>query len=257
MKTAFLKTPLEPVLLAGFWAFSARNDLSPSVALRRVVAHVLNQAGYVVDDYDPSSERTNDYAQWARRRREKIELDGATPVLIARVPQGMKDAFGRYAAARDETSSSALLSLVKHVVKSAHIEGGEMSPPKAPPLRAERVTVRLSTEEVAAAEPFAEEFGGLREWIVALVRSKIRPDAPQFTQEEAKALYESNRELWAIGRNVNQIAHAINLDMQQAGHLVGSAAKVRELEDLRAAIDRHTAKVIQLCNASFDRWTSE
>jgi hypothetical protein len=56
---------------------------------------------------------------------------------------------------------------------------------------------------------------------------------------------------------VNQIAHAINLDMQQAGHLVGSAAKVRELEDLRAAIDRHTAKVIQLCNASFDRWTSE
>lgn len=256
MKTHFLKTDVEPTLLAGFWAFSARNDLSPSVALRRVVSHVLAQSGYEVDDYDPSTERSNDYQQWARRRKN-IDERGTEPCVKARVTAGMKAAFDRYASARNMTASVALKALVQHVVRSAQIDTASITPPKPPPLRSERIAVRFSLEEIQAIEPMAVEFGGVREWIVALVRSKIRPDAPQITLDEAKALYESNRELWAIGRNVNQIAHAINLDMQQAGHLVGSAAKIRELDHLRAAIDSHTAKVLQLCNASFDRWTSE
>jgi hypothetical protein len=252
VKTTFLKTSLEPALLAGFWAFSARNDLSPSVA-----AHVLSQAGYEMDDYDATTERTNDYAQWARRRREVIDLTGAHPVLIARVPPGMKKAFDSYASARNTKSPDALLALVKHVVKSAHIDMGELTPPKAPSLRAERVTVRFSTEEMEEAAKLAEPFGGVREWIVALVRSRVRPGAPQFALAEVQALYESNRELWAIGRNVNQIAHAMNLDMQQAGRLEGSAVRVKELEALKAAIDAHTARVVTLCNASFERWGAE
>ncbi|MET0413017.1 MAG: plasmid mobilization relaxosome protein MobC, partial [Polyangiaceae bacterium] len=231
--------------------------LSPSVALRRVVAHVLAQAGYEIEGYDPSTERTNDYAQWARRRRQQIELEGAHPVLIARVPPGMKEAFDRYASARNDSAPSALLTLVKHVVKSAHIEVGELTPPKPPALRSERVTVRFSTDEMEAAGKLAEEFGGVREWIVALVRSRLQPDAPQFTLAEVQALYESNRELWAIGRNVNQIAHAMNLDMQQAGRLEGSVGRVRELDALKAAIDAHTARVVALCNASFERWGTE
>lgn len=256
MKTHFLKTPVEPELLAGFWAFSARNDLSPSVALRRVVAHVLSQSGYEVDDYDPSTERTNDYQQWARRRKA-IEERGSEPFVKARVTAGMKDAFDRYASAKNATPAAGLKALVQHVVRSAQIDAGEMTPPKAPPLRSERVTVRFSTEEIQALQPLAQEFGGVREWIVALVRSRIRPGAPQFTLKEVQALYESNRELWALGRNVNQIAHAMNLDMQQSGRLEGSVAKLRELESLKADIDRHTARVLTMCNESFSRWSDE
>lgn len=257
VKTAFLKTPLEPSLLAGFWGFCAQNDLSPSVALRRVVSHVLAQAGYEIEDYDPAKERTNDYTQWARRRRERIEMDGAHPVLIARVPPGMRSAFERYSAARDSTASQELHALVRHVVRSAKIEAGELEPPKAPALRSARVTVRLSELEMRGAEELATDFGGVREWIVALVRAKVYADQPQLSLNEVATLYESNRELWAIGRNINQIAHAINLDMQQAGRLQGSAVRLRELETLKASIDAHTAKVVAMCNASFERWRDE
>ena len=254
MKTHYLKTPVEPELLAGFWAFSAGNDLSPSVALRRVVAHVLAQAGYEIDDYDSSAERTNDYEQWARRRKAVADR-GTAPFVKARVTAGMKEAFDRYASARNMAPAAALKALVQHVLRSARVDTTKISPPKPPPIRSERVTVRFSTSEMKAMRLLAKEFGGPREWIVALVQSRIRPGAPQFTLQEVQALYESNRELWALGRNVNQIAHAMNLDMQQAGRLEGSAARVRDLESLEAAIDRHTAHVLALCNESFARWT--
>ena len=256
VKNRYLKTPVEPELLAGFWAFSARNDLSPSVALRRVVAHVLSQSGYEIVDYDSTTERTNDYEQWARRRKA-IAARGTEPVVKARVTLGMKAAFDCYAAARDLAPAVALKALVQHVVRSAHIDAADMTPPRPPPLRSERVTARFSTEEMEALQPLAKGFGSIREWIVALVRSRLRPDAPQFTLNEVQALYESNRELWALGRNINQIAHAMNLDMQQAGRLKGSAARVNELESIKAAIDRHTAQVLALCNESFERWADE
>ena len=253
----FLKTPIEPALLAGFWAFCARNDLSPSVSLRLVVSHVLTRAGYDAEDYDPGSERRNDYQQWARRRREVIDLNGVHPVLIARVTPGLKAAFQRYASARNQAVPAALKAIVKQVVASAQIEVGELTPPKAPELRSERVTVRFSKSEAAAVAPMAEAFGGIREWIVGIVRARIAPNVPQFAMREVQALYESNRELWAIGRNINQIAHAVNLDMKQAGRLQGSAALVRELESVKVDIDAHTERVMALCNESLNRWSDE
>lgn len=256
MKTHFLKTPVEPELLAGFWGFAARNDLSPSVALRRVVAHVLSQSGYEINDYDSVTERTNDYQQWARRRKA-VEDRGTEPFVKARVTEGMKVAFDRYACARNATPSVALKELVLHVVASAQIDTAAMTPPKPPALRSERVTVRFSLDEIEAVLPLALEFGGVREWIVALVRARIRPGAPQFTVKEVQALYESNRELWALGRNVNQIAHAMNLEMQQAGRLEASVAMLDELKNLKTAIDQHTACVITMCNESFSRWSNE
>ena len=257
MKDTFLKAQIEPTLLAGFWAFCARNDLSPSVALRLVVAHVLKQAGYEAEDYDPATERRNDYQQWARRRREVIELTGVHPVLIARVTPGVKDAFARYASARNQSPPAALEAIVRQVVLSAQITVGEFTPPKAPEVRSERVTVRFSKSEMEMLAPLAAEFGGVREWIVGIVRARLAPNIPQFTMREVQALYESNRELWAIGRNVNQVAHAVNLDMMQAGRLEGSAKLVQELRTLKASIEAHTERVTSLCNESLDRWKVE
>ena len=253
----YLKTPLEPALLAGFWAFCARNDLSPSVATRLVVHHVLDRQGYRPEDYDPASERRNDYQQWARRRREVIEKDGVHPVLIARVTPGFKNSFDRYASARNQSTPAALKVIVQQVVTSAQITVGEYNAPKSPELRSERVTVRFSKTELEAVEPMASPFGSVREWLVRLVRARIAPNVPQFTIREVQALYESNRELWAIGRNINQIAHAVNLDMQHAGRLQGSAALVRKLESVKADIDAHTGRVMALCNESLDRWGEE
>ncbi|TCV82716.1 plasmid mobilization relaxosome protein MobC [Sulfurirhabdus autotrophica] len=256
MKTAFLKTPVEPELLAGFMAFSASNDLSPSVALRRVIFHVLTQAGYTINDYDPTKERSNDYAQWARRRREKIDSYGAQPILIARVTPGMKDVFDTYAKANAETTPVRLKNLVQKVVQSANLNTAEMVPVKIPEPRTERVTTGFSKSEMKEMRLHAENFGSVREWLVALARSRILPEVPQFSTKEIQVLYASNRELWAIGRNLNQIAHAINLDIKQTGRLESSVSRLKELDELKAAIDIHTSHVMKVCNASLDRWKS-
>ena len=255
MKTAYLEAPVEPALLAGFWAFSARSNLSPSVALRRVVGQALTKAGYEVDDYDAATERTNDYEQWARRRKA-VDERGTRPFVKARVSPGMRAAFEQFANACNASAPALLQRLVQHVVQSARIDVTELDLPKPPPLRSERVTVRFSLEEMEAIRPLAAEFGSVREWLVALARSRIQPGSPQFSQREVHALYESNRELWAIGRNINQIAHALNLDLKQAGRLHGSRAHVDELSAVKALIDAHTHKVMALCNASLDRWSS-
>ena len=90
---------------------------------------------------------------------------------------------------------------------------------------------------------------------MALARAQIAPDVPQFSPEALQILYESNRELSAIGRNVNQIAHAVNLDLQQAGGLRRSRALVDELATLKATIAAHTERVTALCSASAARWS--
>ena len=111
--SSFIQTPVEPALLAAFWAFSERQDLSPSVALRLVAHHIIVKAGFVVEDYDPQAERRCDFQNWARRRRKAIDEDGIHPVLIARVTPGFKRGFGEFAKSRGQSSPVALKDLVR------------------------------------------------------------------------------------------------------------------------------------------------
>ena len=251
----FIKTAAEPELLAGFWAFARRNDLSPSVALRLIAHHAMSQAGFAPDDYDPAAERRGDYQLWERRRKKAIDEDGVQLVLIARVTPGFKDAFAKYANLSGRSSPAALKAVIEQVVVAARIEPAELEVPKAPKVRSERVTVRFSKEELAEIQPRAQDFGSVRDWLVALARAQIAPGVPQFSPEALQTLYESNRELSAIGRNVNQIAHAVNLDLQQAGELRRSRALVEELAGLKLAIAAHTERVTALCAASAARWS--
>lgn len=252
---SFIKTPVEPELLAGFWAFARRNDLTPSVALRLVAHHAMGQAGFTAGDYDPGSERRGDFQLWERRRKKAIEEDGVQFVLIARVTPGFKEAFAQFAGSVGRSSPAALKAVVEQVVAAARIEASELDVPKAPEVRSERVTVRFSKQELAEIEPRAQDFGSVRDWLVALARAQIAPDVPQFSPEALQILYESNRELSALGRNVNQIAHALNLDLQQAGELRRSRALVDELAGLKALIAAHTDRVTALCSASAARWS--
>jgi len=252
---AFLKTPVDPTTLGGFWVFCKRNNLTPSVGLRLVAHHAMGRAGFVVDDYDPNTERRGDYNLWDRRRKKTIQEDGVQPVLIARVTPGFKDAFTRYASDAGVSAPAALKSIVGQVVQATRVEPEELEIPKAPEIRSERVTVRFSKEEMAEITPRAQDYGSARDWLVALARAQIAPDVPQFSPEALQTLYESNRELSAIGRNVNQIAHAVNLDLQQAGQLRRSRALVDELASLKGLIAAHTDRVTALCAASAARWS--
>ncbi len=256
VSSTFIRTPVAPALLAGFWAFSKRQDLSPSVALRLVAHHYMSRAGFEVGDYDAQVERRGDFQNWARRRRKAILEDGIHPVLIARVTPGFKEAFSQYATSCEQSAPAALRAIVQQVVASARIEPGELQLPKAPPRRSARVATRFSIEEMAELKRHAEDFGSVQAWLVALARAQIVPGTPQFTDAALQALYESNRELAAIGRNVNQIAHALNVDLQQAGQLRSSANLVGELATLKRQIDAHTQRVFDVFVESTSRWNS-
>jgi hypothetical protein len=108
---------------------------------------------------------------------------------------------------------------------------------------------------MAELERHAGDFGGVRQWLVALARSQIARGTPQFTQAALQVLYESNRELAALARNVNQIAHALNRDLQQSGQLRGSARLLQDLVTLRQQISLHMKHVTVLCRESTARWS--
>lgn len=71
---------------------------------------------------------------------------------------------------------------------------------------------------------------------------------PPLKENEISELRKSSHELMAIGRNLNQITHQLNIDSRE-GHKV----TVDMIEALAGRIDRHMEKVYQLINDSQSR----
>ena len=77
------------------------------------------------------------------------------------------------------------------------------------------------------------------------------------TDDELTALVAANRELAAIGRNINQIARALN-----EARLIGAAVdanhvKLEQLAELREAITRNRAAIRALVRASQNSWADD
>lgn len=110
-----------------------------------------------------------------------------------------------------------------------------------------RLELRLTPSELAAVEASAEaESCSKQFWIICALRGALTHE-PQYTMECAKAVWNSNSQLLAIGRNLNQIAKALN-----AGG-VGTVTTQR-IDELRSVIQAHTSLVSKLSNASVQRW---
>ncbi|WP_419620570.1 plasmid mobilization relaxosome protein MobC, partial [Thiolapillus sp.] len=64
------------------------------------------------------------------------------------------------------------------------------------------------------------------------------------------ALRESNRELAAIGRNLNQIARAVNIELENIRSI-----DARIFPELKNIINDHTDEVASYVAASANRWS--
>lgn len=254
MPANFIQTPVERELLAGFWVFCRNNSLSPSVGLRRVAHYAMTRAGFHTDDYDPDAERRGGFEIWQTKRRRAIEEEGVHPILIARVTPGFKDAFGRFSKSLGLSAPQTLKRIVQQVAE-AQPEEPNLEVPKAPKVRYSQVGIRFSADEMAELQQRAAGYKGVGPYLVALARAQLAPDVPQFDRQALQDLYAANRELAAIGRNVNQIAHAVNLDLQQSGQLRRSKVLVDELYGLKNTITAHTERIANLVSASKARWS--
>ena len=114
-------------------------------------------------------------------------------------------------AAREGITESALVKqLLGAVLRTSAIDEPPASPTEGRRNRESRLTVRLAADDLrllkerAAARSMASAT-----YAAVLLRSHLRNAAP-LPKEELLALKRSVAELGAIGRNLNQIARAVN-----------------------------------------------
>lgn len=126
-------------------------------------------------------------------------------------------------------------------------EGDLAGPPPEPDVR---VTLPLRPHEVEAVDRAAGRLGWRRNvWLVSVVRSHVFQE-PRPTETERQALTRSNAELLAVGRNLNQIAHALHRDDRYK-----DSVTVKRLDELRATITSHVGACNALLEAVENRWS--
>lgn len=170
------------------------------------------------------------------------------PVLKTLVGTETKTRFRRMAKARD-LSESELLRAVVLAVTGEDVIDSEPVTPDTTRTEIERMTVRMSRFllEGAAARAKAKGMATSR-WVAALVQSHLTRQ-PVMTQAELVALQTCSRELAAIGRNINQIAHALNSAFQETDRV-----KLEKLEELGHAVAASRGAIRSLVRASQDAW---
>ena len=113
-----------------------------------------------------------------------------------------------------------------------------------------RFEVLLTQSEKAAIQERANlERCSQRRWVIDAIRAGLTHE-PQFGMKEIEALGESNYQLLAIGRNLNQVARAMNEGRRDS-------VTIESIERLRAVIDAHTEQVSNAIRASLERWNIE
>ncbi|NNG60253.1 plasmid mobilization relaxosome protein MobC [Pseudomonas fragi] len=105
------------------------------------------------------------------------------------------------------------------------------------------------SEKRAIRERSNIERCSMRRWIVDACRAGLTHE-PQFGVSEIDALGESNYQLLAIGRNLNQIARKLNEGSPDPIH-------TELIEGLREIIGTHTRVVSTAIRASLERWDIE
>jgi hypothetical protein len=105
------------------------------------------------------------------------------------------------------------------------------------------------SEKAAVCERANLERCSQRRWIIDAIRAGLTRE-PQFGMKEIDALGESNYQLLAIGRNLNQVAKAMNEHRRDS-------VTIESIERLREIIDAHTDKVSNAIRASLERWNIE
>jgi hypothetical protein len=112
------------------------------------------------------------------------------------------------------------------------------------------IKVQFSPGEYEAVSQTAGHMGfTLSRFLVAMVRAQITGD-PQLGTRELAALEASNYQLAAIGRNLNQIARALNAQPLAAAQ----SHQLILVDALRREIDVHLRAVHDMQRANLARW---
>lgn len=185
-------------------------------------------------------------------REAKIGATRGSHVYTMRLPADLREQWMSYCERNDKKAAATLRALMRYLIQddmppevqkwvAKQIKGKPDTGPK------ERLEVRFTPTEYQGITTRAEAEGcSPQRWVINCVRASLTHE-PQFTMETTKALWDSNYQLRAIGRNLNQITKRLN-----AGE--PGSIKAEQLEELARFIYQHTDKVSAVQDASLSRW---
>lgn len=164
--------------------------------------------------------------------------------LIARVSPALKQKVKAYCESTQCTESELIKTAVAKLLSAEDAEVMK----RLKKSRAEKITIRFTPEENTLIEQQAEGsgFAYRTDWIVSIVRKAL--GLPALNDSAILALRDSNRELLAMGRNLNQIAKVLNTDFRYA-----NAASPELILALSNTISNHTEVVSEVLNAALNR----
>lgn len=173
------------------------------------------------------------------------------PVLKTLVETGTKTRFRSMARERGLSESGLLRALILAV--TGEDEGaGQAIEPDAEKADTDRMTVRMPRFLMEGTKARARSKGmAPSRWVTALVQSNLTRQ-PVMSDDGLAGLLASNRELAAIGRNLNQIARALNSAFHETERV-----KLEKLAELRQAITVNRLAVRALVRASQNAWEAD
>ena len=183
-------------------------------------------------------------------------MPGPSPVVKARLKPGLHEQFEVARRAQGLSTSELIQRAVareleffgfSNAVFAEHPRVG--APHSQTDASKTRLTVRLPRYVHQAATARAKTRGlPVSSWIAALVQSQVSA-TPVLTDDELEIVDASNRELAAVGRNINQIAHVLN-----AAHFRVDRVRLDRLAELSEKIEEVRQTIRALIRASRNAW---
>ena len=177
-------------------------------------------------------------------------------MIGAYVDPALAERFQAFARQTDGGTAGALRRLMASAVEGGPAQGlhGASSLQTLAPAgsgRGPQVRVRLMTTERHALDEAAKARGTTpANWVRSLAIVHLA-GKPQWNSAELDALRELAREIAAIGNNVNQIAHALNVAVHTGQYPPGQGDAAREAAELVRFELRRLAAVM---TGNFDYW---
>lgn len=232
-----IQTTIEDKQKEKFSLFAKREKMKPAALLRQIVLIYLG-----VKERDGSSSVDDEFSE-----KSSNEF-----VLKTSVNKEIFDEFAAVAKSQGLSNAGFLRVLIDE--RLAKIQDGSikssielLADPEE--IEIEKVSVYLPSFIRKKAVLCGRRKGmKLSRWIASIVQSNIMKE-PVMTHNEINQLNASIRELAAIGRNLNQIAKALNENFHETDRL-----KLSELTALKNVIDNNKLKIYNLVKNSMRSW---
>jgi hypothetical protein len=169
--------------------------------------------------------------------------------VVTRLQDDEKTAWQNFCRDRSVNESDMLRRMIKQV------SGGEgaTQPPESEEKKSGKITIRITGKDKFRIIKRAKQEGysTRTNWVTSLVLAALHR-VPVLTHDEVTSLRESNRQLAAIGRNLNQLVRALNSDARATNRITRA-----EIKTLAEQIEEHKTKVATLLEQNLNRWGNE